>query len=342
VAGDPNADPELAALPTDMARSRLLFCRGVARLEANTTDALACFERSSQLRPHALTTLNVAISEIHLERYTRARAAVERALERHAETGELCSAGGQPKGPAPTCPELDTAERLRQFAQKHLVRLRVTLETPGARILVDGRPIVPPQSKAIPTSPDNVPTFSAGLAEDGAPGLSPGARFDLELDPGFHTFSVDRKGFAPVTLQRSYSAGERGTLPLSLDQLPAVLSIEAKLAPGAIVHVNNVDVGPAPVAVRRAPGAYTVTVLKDGFEPYEANVQVRGGETLTMSAQLVEKPPPAYTAWWFWAGLGGILASGAAMYFVLQRDPPPPEYDGGSTQWVVKPRSPSP
>lgn len=342
VSGDANLDPQLAGLPTDKARSRLLFCRGVARLETDTTDALACFERSSQLRPHALTTLNVAISELHLERFTRARAAVERALERHAQTGELCGGGPPPAaGPAPQCPELETAERLRQFAGEQLVRLRVTLDTPGARILVGGRPLVPTRS-SIPHGPEEVASFSAGLAVEGEPSLAPGPRFDLELDPGYHTFSVDRKGFAPITLQRSYRAGERGSLPLSLHQLPAVLSIEAKLCPGAIVQVNDVDVGPVPVAVRRPPGTHRVVVLKEGFEPYEANVRVGGGETVTLSAHLVEEPPPVTKTWWFWAGIGGFLASAALIYVAVKPEPSPPPYDAGSTRWLVTPPSPSP
>lgn len=316
-------DTELMRLESPHERARLLSCRGVQRLGIDDTDALACFERSSQLRPHALTLFNVAVLQLQLERYTQARSAAEQALARHAQTGELCGA------PHSRCAEQETLQRLIQLATARQVRLRVHLDPADARVAVDGRPL----ARVGSGSPSR---FGVALAASAASPLAPGARFELELDPGFHTFSVESKGFAKATIDRSFHAEERSELELILSRLPAVLSIRAD-QPDAIVQIDQVDVGPTPVDVRRPPGNYQVVVLKAGFEPYETRVHVAGGEALSMSARLVEAPPPVTKTWWFWSSIGAFLASSALLYYVAQPTPAPPPYDGGSTRWVVTP-----
>jgi hypothetical protein len=316
-------DTQLMQLESPDDRARLLYCRGVQRLGTDDTDALACFERSSQLRPHALTMSNIAVLELQMERYTQARAAAGQALARHAQTGELCGAA------LSRCAELEKLQRLIQLATARQVHLRVQLEPADARLAVDGRPLV-----RVGGGP--VPRFGVGLGAAAPPPIAPGARFDLELDPGFHAFSVDSKGFARQTIHRSFHAGEQSELELILSSLPAVLSIRAD-RPDAIVQINQVDVGPTPVDVKRPPGDYKVVVLKSGFEPYETRVHVAGGEALSMSARLVEEPPPVTKTWWFWTSIGAFLASSALIYYVAQPTPAPPPYDGGSTRWVVTP-----
>src|SRR5688500_10449777 len=73
---------------TDEARQ--LFAEGTERVKtAEWSKALASFERSAALKPHAITTYNIGACHRAIGSYTRARAKLAEALERHATTSEL-------------------------------------------------------------------------------------------------------------------------------------------------------------------------------------------------------------------------------------------------------------
>ena len=318
-------DEELARIPSAEGRALLLSCRGVQRLDRDDIDALACFERSSQLRPHALTLSNIAVLQLQLERYTQARAAAEHALARDAQTGELCMEAAD----GPRCNEQAKLRSLIKLASDRQVQLQVLLDPADARVTVDGRPLVRVGGEVSRR-------FTTGPAATPAAPSTPGARFILELDPGPHSFNVESKGFRQGHVDRPFPVGARSELDLSLKRMPAMLSIQAD-RPNAIVQIDHIDVGATPANVPRPAGDYTVVVLKPGFERYETRVRVGGGETLTMTARLVEEPPPVTKTWWFWTSIGAFLASSAIIYYVAQPAPEPPAYDGGSTRWVVTP-----
>jgi len=59
-------------------------------------------------------------------------------------------------------------------------------------------------------------------------------------------------------------------------------------------------------------GAHYVTVVTDGYQPFERAVIVKQGQTTALAVQQEVDEPPFYSTWWFWtlAG-GGVLAAGA-------------------------------
>ena len=90
----------------------------------------------------------------------------------------------------------------------------------------------------------------------------------------------------------------------------------------------------------RPPGSYRVVVAKEGFLPYEAQVQVKAGEEVALDAAMVVDEPSILGRWWFWAGAAAIVAGGVIVtYAVTRPEPEPPPYDGGSTGWIVQPTS---
>lgn len=305
------------AAEASVEEARRAYREGVERVQqARWGEALAAFERSQASRGHATTTFNIGACERALGHYTRARGAFERALsEGQARPGELAEA---------------LASDARAYIAEInaiLVGLSLSITPPGAKITLDGRPLTQLENGEL----------VAGLSLPGEGSAAPSGRFTVRLDPGVHVITLRRRGYSDAVVNRTFAPGSSARLQLELDLLPATLKIAATV-PGALVKVNGVDVGPAPVDVLRPAGLQQVLVTKRGFEPYEASVNANAGEEVSLRARLSEEKLQLTKHWWFWSGAAAVLAGGAVLTYALTRPAPsPPPYEGGSTGWVVHP-----
>src|SRR5262249_3116111 len=102
-----------------------------------------------------------------------------------------------------------------------LVRISIHLVPSTAAIAVDGRPLEPSVDAA------GARRMAAGTRPPGPGAAAPGKSFEVLLDPGAHVFTLTRKGFANVVVNRSFAPGSRHSLELQLNRLPATLRIEA-------------------------------------------------------------------------------------------------------------------
>jgi hypothetical protein len=311
-------DPPKAASEEAKAQARARYTEGVKLVQrAQWSDALAAFESAAKLYPNPATTLNMGACERALGRYVRARATLSRALEESAAS-------------ASPLPESSVTEAKGFIAEidRVLARASLTVDPPEAAIAIDGRPLAPQ-----PGSGPN-PTLAAGVLPPGPGAPPPAATFDVILDPGVHVITLSRKGFTDAVVNRTFSPGSTSTLELKLDLLPATLKVTSSL-PGALVRVDDADVGPTPTDVLRPAGSYRVIVQKKGFLPYTTQLTVKPGEEVKLRATLLEDKPSIVKQWWFWTGIGVVVAGGAVLTYALTRPTPPP--DGGSLNWVAKP-----
>jgi tetratricopeptide (TPR) repeat protein len=304
-----------------VAEARAAFREGTALVEtASWAEALAAFERAAKLRPHAVTTYNIAACEKALGRYTRAKRAFERAL---AESDA---------GPVPQLPESLALEARGYVAQLGglLAYATVTVRPPTAAIVVDGRPL------AVDPSPrGDLPLLVAGVRRPGPGEPPPRGTFALEIDPGAHVFTFARKGYSDAVVNKQFDAGRAYTLELELDELPATLRVASALR-GAQVFVDGAALGPAPLEVVRPAGDYRIAVKKDGFVPYETHVSLKAGEQTTLRATLPEERRPVTRRWWFWSAAAVVVAGAAVSTYLLTRPTPErPEVGGGSLGWAV-------
>jgi hypothetical protein len=317
-AQDTAPDPEAQAT----ASAREAFVQGTeSARNARWSEALASFERSASLRPHAVTTYNIGACERALGRYTLARRTLQRALDENERAG-----GGQ-------LPEATVADIAGYLAQIDalLTTAEVDIAPSNAAIAIDGRPL---------ESLGEGAPLAAGTRPPGPGELPPGAHFRVLLDPGAHVITVSRPGYAEAIVYRSFAAGDKVTLTLSLDRLPANLHIEADRS-RAVVTVDGYDVGVAPVDVSRPAGSYHIVVKQVGFTTYEADVVVRAGELVTLSARLRVESHPITERWWFWTAAGALVAGAAAgTYFIARGETTPsrPPLDGGGLGWTVQAR----
>jgi hypothetical protein len=318
------AAPAYADEPVDgKSRARELFNRGADLVrDAQWGEALASFEQSARVHPHATTTFNMGACERAMGRYTRARLTFSRALEQaKAEPAQLPE-------------ELVTETRgyLEQI-DALLARVSVTLLPANAEVSVDGRALAPSEGFGRGT------VMVAGLLPPGRPAAVPAGSFELVVDPGPHVITLSRRGYSDAVVNRTFAAGARMPLRLELALLPATLHIESAPA-GAIVAVDGRDVGPAPVDVVRQAGSYHVTVHARDYETYEAQVRVSAGEASNLRATLARERVSITRKWWFWTSAAAVVAGGVVLTYALTRpEPQPPPYNGGSTGWVVRPTS---
>ncbi|MEM9694546.1 MAG: PEGA domain-containing protein, partial [Myxococcota bacterium] len=180
---------------------------------------------------------------------------------------------------------------------------------------VDGRPLS--------WAAGGEPLALAGLRPPGPAETPKSSRFTLELDPGFHVFTFLRKGFSDGIVRRQLSSGKNPRLEATLDRLPATIRVRSSVA-GALVELNDEDLGPAPVVVRRPAGDYTLKVRKDGFATYQSVLSLDPGQESTLRADLVEEESSVLESWWFWTGAAALIAGASVGTYFLVRDSPDP------------------
>lgn len=200
----------------------------------------------------------------------------------------------------------------------------MTLAPADATLLVDGAPLVREGDVLV-----------AGLSAGERGVTAPGVQFTLLVDPGDHIVALSRAGFANAVITKRFVAGSTPELTLDLQSLPATIRISAN-PPGAVVSVDELDTGVAPVQIARPAGTYHVAVRKKGFVPYVTTVKVSPGDHPGLQANLTEETTPVYQKLWFWS-VATTLIAGAAVgtYFLTRPDPQRPAPNGGGIGWVV-------
>lgn len=264
-------DKKTDAAKVDEARAAFVQAVELAK-QTHWAEALAAYERSAKLRPHAITTYNIGVCRRAMGEYTLARETFVRALA---------------ESEAASPPQL--AESLVANDKAYITEIdgllataNVQLTPANASITVDGRPL------ELRSRPGEAPVLTAGTRPPGPGEPPPQGSFRLVLNPGTHVITVSRAGFADSVVNKTFAAASTTELKLDLDRLPATLHV-ASSEPGAAVTFEGVDVGITPLDLSRPAGKYHVRVQKPDFKPFEANVSVEPGQELDLRA-----PRPAW------------------------------------------------
>lgn len=317
----PVAPATVALEAPDLARARELYKAGLTAVEnAQWAEALAAFEGSHALRPHPLTLYNIGACERALGRYAKALGTLQTAIEL-----------GQVDGGQLTPAVLEEARGYIAELTRLLAHLHLTIWPRDATLTIDGRPLAA-------ASENGKRVFVAGRKPPGLGEVLPEARADVVLDPGAHVFTVSRRGFADRVINKTFTPGSHQKLVLNLDKLPGSLRI-ASDRDNAVVRVNALDVGVAPVEVTRPAGYYRISVAKPGFVTYETAVSLRPGEQAAIRAPLKPEGAQLHKKWWFWTAAGAVIAGAAVGTYYATRDDPQqvrPPLETGGLGWNVK------
>jgi PEGA domain len=304
-------------------QARAAFVEGIALAkQARWSQALEAFRRAETIRAHPVTTYNIGTCHRAIGAYTRAFLVFKRALREHeAPNGDELPAGLVAQSRA----FIDEIDRL-------LVTLDLEVQPAGATIAVDGRPLL-----AQATGTDT--THWAGIRGPGPGEAVSGSRMRLRLDPGLHVFTFARPGFETAVVNETFAPGTSRPMQLRLDTLPARLEVVASV-PGALVSLDDREIGPAPISVLRPAGGYRLLVEKDGYEAHRAPIALSAGQQLTVRVPMKIEQTSVFETWWFWSAAAVVVAGGiTTTYFLTRPDPETPPYDGGSLDWVVSPEA---
>lgn len=318
-----NASPAKA---DDVEQAREAFRQGstLAR-DAQWGAALAAFERSAKLRASAGTTYNIAVCERALGQYVRARRTFQRALDEKKTDADL-----------PEATALDIKRFLGEI-EGLIASVDVSLSPADAAVAVDGAPLEASAAgtPAASAGKDATPTLLVGTLPAG-PGKPAAGKFRAIVDPGAHVFVVSREGFADAVKTITVRPGEKAKLDLTVEKLPASLVVSANQK-DAVVSVNALDVGVAPVELSRPAGKYHVIVRTSGFLPYEVDTALQPGQRMELKAKLEPEQKSILKRWWFWTAAGVVLVGAAiTTYAVTRPDPERPPVDGGGLGWAAR------
>lgn len=104
-----------------------------------------------------------------------------------------------------------------------------------------------------------------------------------------------------------------------------ILRIESG-TPGAIASVDGRRIGAVPVDVPSAPGEHEVMLEREDYESASQRARVDPGKTRLVRFDLVEEPG-LHERWWFWTGVGLVVAGGVATAIIVTREKDPPTGD---------------
>ena len=101
-------------------------------------------------------------------------------------------------------------------------------------------------------------------------------------------------------------------------KMTALLRVGSTAA-SAFVSIDGSPIGNAPVEQVVAPGTHKVAVHREGYEDTESSVVVLAGEHKDITVE-PQKNAPVFAKWWFWTGVGVVVAGGVATAIALTTD----------------------
>lgn len=297
--------PRLLSLLTALA----LSCAAAAPLPALGAPAKADKARAAELKQQGDSAMGDLRYADALTAYTQSyelvndpallynRARALQALERFPEALEQieafdAQASAKLKARVPALAELIAELRTK------VSTLRVDCKIAGARVLLRG--------KVVGTTP--------------LPG-------PLRVNAGGAEIEVEADGYTPFRRRVDLPGG--GELSVAAKLVPktnmGVLVVESPVA-GARVTIDGKPVGAVPAEASLRAGTHTLVVDRDGYDEARTTAVVAAGERKQVTIRL-ERTKPIVARWWFWTGVGVVVAGGVALIVASQIERAPGQGD---------------
>ncbi|MGC8904047.1 PEGA domain-containing protein [Thermus sp.] len=158
--------------------------------------------------------------------------------------------------------------------------------TDVARYFV-GRMAPPPPATAtlsVDSNPQGAEVYLDGRLQGRTP-------LSLSVNPGRHEVELRLSGYQPYRVTVNPKPGEQVRISAQLSPEPRQGSLSVDSTPsGAEVYVEGALRGRTPLNLALPEGRYQVELRLSGYQPYQAVVQVRRGETARLEVRLVPLP----------------------------------------------------
>ncbi|MBX3192689.1 MAG: PEGA domain-containing protein [Labilithrix sp.] len=162
--------------------------------------------------------------------------------------------------------------------------------------------------------------------------LEPSAEVSVRAGPA--TIEVTAEGYEPFTKEIDLRPRETTKLDVHLEERQTLVIVAVRSQPtDSDVFIDGIGSGRSPVEARVTSGTHVVTVSRRGYDDERVEVTIGKGERRDLDVTLKEKSGVT-SRWWFWTGLGVIVAGGAAVAILAAtgsrtRDPLPGDFTGG-------------
>lgn len=147
----------------------------------------------------------------------------------------------------------------------------------------------------------------------------------LRLNAGPAALEVRADGYVPYSTTLDLTPAGTLGLPIQLAPLSdrALLVVRSPVR-GARVLVDGRPAGTVPTETVVKAGQHTIVVRQSGYDEGKSVAFLKAGERKVLDVPLAETTPITAT-WWFWTGLGVVVAGGVAVTAALVTERSPSE-----------------
>jgi hypothetical protein len=145
----------------------------------------------------------------------------------------------------------------------------------------------------------------------------------LKTTAGRATLIIHAESYQPFRRELDLAGGSALTVEVFLTQRDrtGILTVHSTVA-GARVTVDGTPRGDAPIELVTPAGMHQVRVESAGYEAAQTSVVVDVGHRKDLDVPLA-KTSPITAKWWFWTGIGAVVAGGVVTVVVLTTERSP-------------------
>lgn len=145
----------------------------------------------------------------------------------------------------------------------------------------------------------------------------------VRVNAGSAVLEVSKEGYFPYKHEINLPGGGLASLEVKLTSkaTAGVLVLRSPVA-GASVSVDGAAQGTVPTELVLAPGAHTVSLSREGYKTATSSVVVGAGDRKELEIPLASEGS-VLGKWWFWTGIGVVVAGGIGTYFVVTSERSP-------------------
>ena len=297
------------------------FLLAVAVLVEVTHAATAIAQTAKSTKTEATKLKKDADALMDQDKYVDALALYTRVYELTADPALLYNQGRALEAMGEYAEAIDKLERFEHDASPSL-RAKV----PGLKdLLIDLRGRI---ATLVVTT--NAPNARLLVREKAIGTLTPGKETRLRTRTGTATVEIVAEGYTSFKKDIDLVSGA----PIKIDALLAPRKTEPLLVvrsrpSSADIAIDGRAIGRAPLELHLTAGSHTLVAAAEGREKQKIAMILALGDRRELDIEL-PKTPSITSRWWFWTGLGVVVAGATAtvLAFTIERSPTASSFGG--------------
>ncbi len=145
----------------------------------------------------------------------------------------------------------------------------------------------------------------------------------VTVNAGKSTLEVTAEGYMPWNKEIDLPPGGVAALEVHLvSKLTTGVLVVRTNPAGGQVAIDGKPLGDAPVEANLSAGTHSLEARREGSKPTKTTAVVTAGERRELDVML-ESEPGLLGRWWFWAGVGAVVAGGVAIVIAVNTEKSP-------------------